>query len=222
MVSKDVKKEYTKPEVASRYDAKRFASSSGKRRNRRKIATIRRALALIEKPRFVLDIPCGTGRLFDFLGEEGMRFVGADIAQPMLREAATKPRGEFQAGLVAADGEKLPFADKSFDAVMSIRFLFHLTPETRIKIIREMARVSRGYLILDYRLRYCLRNVVRIGLAKIGLKRALRRPTRVEMLDELFAAGVEPMAIFPVARGFSDKYIVLCRAKEPGGAKTQQ
>lgn len=211
MVSKDVKKEYSKPNVASQYDAKRFVSSSGRRRNRRKIATIRRALALIEKPRFILDVPCGTGRLFDFFKGEGMRFVGADIAQPMLGEALAKLDGDATAGLVAADVERLPFKDGAFDAVMSIRFLFHLTPEVRIRAIREMARVTRGHLILDYRLRYCLRNIVRIGLSKVGLRRPLRRPTRVDMLAELDAAGVVPMAIFPVARGFSDKYIVLCK-----------
>jgi len=209
--SKDVKKEYSKPGVASGYDEKRFASASGRRRNRRKVAAIRKALALIEKPRLILDLPCGTGRFFQFFTEEGFRFVGADIAQPMLKEAAAKPQSRPAVGLVAADGEALPFRDRAFDAVFSIRFLFHLTPEQRVKIIREMARVTKGHLILDYRLKYSLKNVVRLTLHRLGLKKRLRRVTRREMLEELRAAGVEPLAVFPVTRFFSDKHIVLCR-----------
>jgi ubiquinone/menaquinone biosynthesis C-methylase UbiE len=273
--SKDVKKEYSRPGVASGYDEKRFACPSGRRRNLRKIAAIRKALALIDKPRLILDLPCGTGRLFEFFTEEGFRFVGADIAQPMLKEAAAKnlsqnplrrpeaereggvqgatttqcggkalwrrsnearrlrsrpksgwgseidsmPQSRPAVGLVAADGEALPFKDGVFDVVFSIRFLFHLTPEQRVRIIREMARVTRGHLVLDYRLRYSLKNVVRLALHKLGLKKRLRRVTRGEMLSELNAAGVEPLAIFPVTRFFSDKHVVLCRpVRAPLGA----
>ena len=214
MTAKDVKKEYTRPEVASNYDAKRFASRAGKRRNRRKIATINKALALVDNPGLVLDVPCGTGRFYEFLSTAGLKFVGSDISELMLRESLPKARDFPPLALVAADSEALPFKDDSFDVVMSIRYLFHLTPGVRVKILREMGRVAKRYLILDYRLRYSLRNILRIILSRVGLKSPVVRPTRREMLQELADAGLEPVAHFAVASVFSDKHIILCRPAE--------
>jgi len=211
MPSKDLKAEYKKAAVASGYDARRFQSPSGRRRNRRKIAVIKKALALVDRPGLILDVPCGTGRFFEFLARSGLRFAGADISEPMLKEALAKARDFPPLGLVAADGERLPFKDGSFDCLMSIRFLFHMAPEPRIAVLREMSRVTRRYLILDYRLRYSLKNVSRIALSRFHLRPPLRRPTKREMLAELSAAGLAPLAIFPVARFLSDKHIILCR-----------
>lgn len=44
---------------------------------------------------------------------------------------------------LAGDARSLPFADDSFDAVIGRRFLHHVPPEDRERIIREAARVLR-------------------------------------------------------------------------------
>lgn len=211
MPSKDLKTAYRKPEVAVVYDQRRFLSPAGRRRNRRKMAVIGKALRLVDRPGLVLDMPCGTGRFFQFLAGRGLPFVGADISEEMLNESRLKARAAPPVGLVVADAEALPFKDQSFDVVLCIRFLFHVTPEGRVKMLREMARVARGHLVLDYRLRFSLRNVYMRVLALLGLKRRYHRPTRRQMDAELHAAGLERLALFPVTPVFSDKHIVLCR-----------
>lgn len=49
---------------------------------------------------------------------------------------------------VEASAEQLPFVDDSFDVVISVDMLEHLTPDQRSAAIREMMRVSAGEVIL--------------------------------------------------------------------------
>ena len=71
-----------------------------------------------------LDVGTGTGRLAVGVAERspGARVVGVDFAQPMLRAGIGRLRGSAdgrRVSLAAADGLRLPFADGSFDAVVS-------------------------------------------------------------------------------------------------------
>ncbi len=85
--------------------------------------------------------------------------VGSDISMEMMQQAAKLPSVQHAniAGYVRADAEALPFAAKSVDAVMSIRFLFHVDPDTRRRMLREFGRVSRRWVIADYRHKYSFR-----------------------------------------------------------------
>jgi SAM-dependent methyltransferase len=210
--SYDYKKQFYQDDVVARdYDFHRFGSPERARRNAKKWRTIERALAVTENVRRVLDLPCGTGRFTGHLAARGCDVVGADISLEMMR-VAREQTGDMEgvSGFVRADAEALPFADGAFDCVMSIRFLFHVDPRTRIAMLREMARVSRRWLLLDYRHKYAYR------YASWWLRRRLRmtggrleRVRRIDVERELAAAGIRLVGIFPVARVFSDKWIVL-------------
>lgn len=65
----------------------------------------------------ILDIGCGAGQIIVALGAAG-RAVGVDIDVDALRVAARGPLGE-PLRVAAAQGERLPFADGSFDYVYS-------------------------------------------------------------------------------------------------------
>ncbi len=85
--------------------------------------------------------------------------VGSDISIEMMQQAAKLPAVQHAniAGYVRADAEALPFRTKSADCLMSIRFLFHVDSETRRRMLREFGRVSRRWVIADYRHKYSLR-----------------------------------------------------------------
>jgi ubiquinone/menaquinone biosynthesis C-methylase UbiE len=79
--------------------------------------------------------------------------------------------------LVRCDGEALPFKENVFDCVACIRFLHHHMPdEVRVRILREMRRVSRKWLIVQsQRLRFLgFRAIVKIGVRKL-LGRKVRK-----------------------------------------------
>ncbi len=84
-----------------------------------------------------LEIGVGTGRIALPLRDAGVDMFGVDLSLPMLRRLVEK-------GLVPvgqADATRLPFADGSFDAAVSVHVL-HLIPQWTAAV-SELVRVVR-------------------------------------------------------------------------------
>jgi len=208
----DSKAFYQSWDVAEDYSFHRWGTPARAHRNLKKWKTILEAIALTGGVRTILDLPCGAGRFTGRLAECGFDVIGADISMEMM-EVARTGIGNMDGvdGYVRADAEHLPFADDSVDCVLSIRFFLHIDAETRTNILREMGRVSRRWLIIDYRHKYNYR------YAMWRLRRSLRltdaphdRVSRAQLEREFGDAGLAVRAVLPVTRAFSDKWIVLC------------
>src|SRR4051794_14372350 len=78
----------------------------------------------------LLDLACGTGVAARAAADAGAQVTGVDFSPAMLATARNfHPQIEFQAG----DAEALPFADASFDAVISNFGIHHVErPERAI------------------------------------------------------------------------------------------
>lgn len=95
----------------------------------------------------ILDVGCGTGSLTlavnAAVGDRG--FVhGIDASPEMIALAQRKAKQagvelDFRVGLA----EKLPFADRSFDLVMSQLAIHHLPGDLKIQAFEEMYRVLK-------------------------------------------------------------------------------
>ena len=206
---------YRDAEVAADYDQHRFTTHRRLRRNVRKWRAIRRALEEAGDVGSVLDLPCGTGRFTGDLARAGLEVAGGDISLQMMRKAAMSPQVEDPGitGYVQADAEELPFRDRALDCVVSIRFMFHVDPITRRRILREMGRISRRWLIIDYRHKYSARWVSwRIRHVLGFLDKVPERVSRGDLQSEFHDAGLTIRHIFPVRRWLSDKWIVLAEA----------
>jgi len=206
---------YRDPAVAADYDQHRFTTPRRQRRNTRKWRAIQRALQKTTDVQSVLDLPCGTGRFTGHLARSDLDVIGGDISLQMMREAARSPQVEHPdiAGYVQADAEQLPFRDRSLDCVISIRFMFHVDPITRRRILREMGRISRRWLVIDYRHRYAARWVSwRIRHVLGLLDEVPERVNRAGLQSEFRDAGLTIRQVIPVRRWLSDKWIVLAEA----------
>lgn len=88
--------------------------------------------------REALDVGCGEGRFCRILQGLGLKTTGLDPTRGLLDAArARDPVGDYVEGV----GERLPFADTSFDLVVSYLSLIDI-PDIRAAI-PEMARVAR-------------------------------------------------------------------------------
>ena len=203
---------YQSSEVAADYDEHRFRTPKRMRRNARKWAAIEKALALTDGVKTIVDLPCGTGRFTGNLARAGYTVVGSDISVEMMQQAAKleSVKHENIQGYVRADAEALPFLTKSTDCLMSIRFLFHVDPDTRRRMLREFGRVSRRWVIADYRHKYSFRYGIWKFTRALGLtKRPFERVSVKSMKSEFEDAGLRVAQIIPVRRGLSDKWVVL-------------
>jgi ubiquinone/menaquinone biosynthesis C-methylase UbiE len=215
------KARYRDADVAGAYDSWRYETRRGRRRNRRDLEAIGRALDEAERRgapvRSALDLPCGTGRLAPLVFERSIATTGADVSLEMLHEAIRKFGKKFP--ILQCSADAIPLRDGSFDAVFAIRFLFHLDRGGRAAVLAEMARVSGRWLILDVRHRYNLRWVGwRIRHALGLLPQVQHRFSREGLEQELSGAGLVLRGIYPSRRYFgwaSDKWTVLAE-KLPG------
>src|SRR5215813_10228591 len=86
----------------------------------------------------VLDLGCGAG-LLALLKRKGVRVTGIDISQAC---AAVAQRNGYSAA-VAGDLTRLPFADHSFDYVVSLDVMGHIEFEQKDPVLAEIKRVLR-------------------------------------------------------------------------------
>jgi ubiquinone/menaquinone biosynthesis C-methylase UbiE len=107
-----------------------------------------RALGAVSRPR-LLDLGAGSGRIGRAFVAAGDEYVGVDLSFGMLRQFARRADTDGRVPhLAQADGERLPFADATFDAVLLIQ-VFGGLDEWR-PFVGEARRVLRaaGSLVL--------------------------------------------------------------------------
>lgn len=207
------RKRYQSKSYAQHYDKARYGGILGRIKNWNTLNTIEKALKSLEKGSLILDIPCGTGRLSPLVLQNGFRWLGADISYEMMEVAREKTaRYRDAIGNVRLESERMPFKSGSIDCVASIRFIYHvLSREERIAILREMNRISRKWVIIDYNYSNPVRSLYRRIGYLVRPPRRKRRLSMKEIYEELAEAGLKVYRAFPVSRVLSDNVILLCQ-----------
>lgn len=90
----------------------------------------------------LLDVACGSGQLTLIAARKGVDATGVDVADNLVERARERARVEgLKAHFQEADAEDLPFADASFDVVVSlVGAMFAPRPEV---VVSELLRVCR-------------------------------------------------------------------------------
>ena len=176
----------------------------------------------------VLDLPCGTGRLEPLLAAKGFhaakgfQVTAADYSEHMIEQATA-------AYLSSSGYEQLPehirfvrqdvmhtdSADGAFDAVICNRLLHHYrTPELRRRALRELARVTKGVLVVSYFSNFA------VSALKFHVTNRLKGRTPTDRIpipfrvlqQDLDDVGLRCTGTFPVRNGLSPQtYLRLVR-----------
>jgi SAM-dependent methyltransferase len=141
-------------EVAKRFgreyfDGDRTQGYGGYRYDGRWIPVVRRMQGFygVTAGQRILDVGCAKGFLLhDFLHlVPGIRVAGLDISSYALERAME----DVRPFLVVGSADRLPYADKSFDLVVSINTVHNLERDRCRRAIQEIERVSRKHKYLQ-------------------------------------------------------------------------
>lgn len=142
--------QYKNADYARNYDFTRYQRD--KRRQKRDIST-QKAIALtlgrLSGCETILDMPCGTGRFLKLISDAGYTYYGSDVSKEMLDVCLEKTPTNSNPHFICADGEDMPFSSETFDCVLCVRFLNLIPPDVRARIVKELFRISRKYLVVS-------------------------------------------------------------------------
>ena len=214
-MSFDPQTHYQNKGVAGSYDRERFSSIAGRVFQTAEIKTLGKLVRHLPSNASLLDVPCGTGRIAQVLLEWGFRVTAADISEEMIQVARGRianSGGQLSASRGSADA--LPFADGSFDAVLSIRFLPHIDTDLRRRMLKEMARVSRRWVFFSNSFSSGWYKGRRAVKRRLGHQAPTRYPvSESEIREDLRYADLKETARFWTFRFVSEELLVLCEKK---------
>ncbi|HEY8598691.1 MAG TPA: methyltransferase domain-containing protein [Thermomicrobiales bacterium] len=103
----------------------------------------------------ILDVGCGTGDLPLAVGARmrragyESRFICVDIHQPVLAAARHHIGAALSCDYLRADGLRLPLPNRAIDLVLCSATLHHFPPREAVRLLGELARVTRGALLVN-------------------------------------------------------------------------
>ena len=195
---------------ADRYRFERYRRGPQRWLHDREAAIVDEMLATLAAgaaaPRF-LDVPSGFGRMTARV-PSSFRTVAADLSATQAR--LVLPFAPAVAGNLLAG---LPFADCTFDAVLCVRLLHHLRDGgDRDLAIAELARVSRGHVLLSYYEDVALWRTHRRLMEALRLRKPrISSIGRAELEERCRRAGLSVTDHRPVLRGVHAHVFVLLK-----------
>jgi len=169
----------------------------------------------------VLDVGAGSGELLRKIAKfarkqnRKAKLSGLELNERSARAILEESRGFAEICAVRGDALNLPFTDKSFDYAICSLFTHHFTDENIIKILNEMARVSRRKIfVIDlhrHRIAYLLYTTVGKFFIKSSLVRedgalSILRSFKTKELENL-ARGAN-LGEFSVKRHFPFRIVL--------------
>lgn len=100
-------------------------------------------VAHLQQGQTVVDLCTGTGSSALRLGRPGMRVIGVDFAEGMLRQASRKSVGCSWIHWVQADARALPIPSCSVDRVTCSYAMYELSGIARCELLREVTRILK-------------------------------------------------------------------------------
>ena len=211
--SEEYQKEYEELEQAREYNEAYRNRTTKRWSTNREYRLLERLLGSQPRSEVLLDIPSGGGRLSPQLSGYTEILVEADIAYGQLLYGREHPVEEAEQAWMTASAFHIPFRDQSVDGVVCCRLNHHLpTPEERERLVTELLRVSRRFVIMTFFDYHSVKNYIR------RIRRPFnRKPPKMTMAVAQVRAlarenGARLLAQPPLSRLFSGhRYALMVR-----------
>jgi hypothetical protein len=165
--SQQYQEAYAKLDSAQHYNDAYEVRTLKRMSTKREQRLIARLLGTRGRVGTLLELPCGGGRLSPSFAPWTEFLIQADTGWGQLLHANQRPALEVPRVLMAASGFHVPFRDASLDGVACVRLNHHLpTVEERHRLLHELLRVARRYVLMTFFDHHSVKNRVRRGLGK--------------------------------------------------------
>jgi|RhiMetdeSRZDD1v2_1073273.scaffolds.fasta_scaffold274172_2 SAM-dependent methyltransferase len=164
----------------------------------------------------VLDVPCGYSRFAPLYARLGITATGADVSYEMAHLAAANHAQHSRKRWLCANVLALPFIDSVFDSVLCIRLLHHRYSDAeRQRILGELARVSRRFVIISFYRSTLLHTVARHWRGSRGRLAMMTLPHLRELAQ---ASGLQIARVHSLLRFcHAQTFVVLTKTSSTGG-----
>lgn len=95
----------------------------------------------IDKGSSILDVGCGTGLLFDYVGDEAKAIVGLDVSKRILLQAKKRAEKKRNVDLILADADNMPLKQDIFNHIFAVTLLQNM-PNAH-ETLNEIKRVAK-------------------------------------------------------------------------------
>jgi ubiquinone/menaquinone biosynthesis C-methylase UbiE len=153
---------------------------------RKEYSLLRQLLGSRERSRTLLDLPCGGGRLSPQMEDFTDFLVEADVGLGQLQHLRQHSTVKTPKALMTASAFHIPFKDNSVDAVVCCRLCHHFpNPEQRERLIDELLRVARRFVIMTFFDHHSLKNLLR----RVRNQLRPQPPKRTMTIDQVTEAA---------------------------------
>jgi SAM-dependent methyltransferase len=218
-MDKNILSRYNSPEGATDY-ARKFQRHWTERVNnwneQRLLKRLLQSVSIGKFDRSALDLPCGYGRLYHVLRDLGASVVEGDWSFHLLSAArlfhADERNSSPPTGYVRATAFSLPFRDRAFGLVLSVRLCHHIREhQERLQYLREMMRVSRKWLVFTYFDTESIKNRAHEFRRRFNGKRSKWTLDFQEVKEVSQSEGFEIVEAIWISRFFSGHRYMLLR-----------
>ncbi len=208
--------EYQRVDRAAAYNLSYRQRLLKRQSTQREFKLLRQLIGRVGRSRIILDLPCGGGRLTPAFAASAELVIEADIAHGQLlfgraESSVTTPRL-----WMTASAFHIPLRNGSVDGTVCVRLSHHLpTAAERERLLTELLRVSRRFVIMTFFDHHSLKNVLR------RLRRPFdRQPPKMTMTTARVAElarvrGARLVAAPPLSRiGSGHRYALIVKDQE--------
>jgi SAM-dependent methyltransferase len=163
--SADYQREYQEVKKAQQYNEAYRDRPSKRWSTEREYRLLERHLGSQPRSGLILDIPSGGGRLSGVIARHTDLLVEADIGLGQILYCRERVRETIPEGSriwITASAFHIPFKDGSVDGIVCCRLCHHLpTTEERERLVGELLRVARTFVVMTFFDHYSLKNYIR-------------------------------------------------------------
>jgi SAM-dependent methyltransferase len=202
--SEEYQRAYREVDEARKYNEAYRDRRTKRWSTQREYRLLERLLSSQPRADILLDLPSGGGRLSPQLSRYGDLLVEADIGLGQLLYGRETHKGEDPRIWMTASAFHIPFRNETVDGVVCCRLCHHLpTPEERERLVFELLRVAKRFVIMTFFDHYSMKNWVRRARAPFDGQPPKMTMT-IERVRELAREhGAELVAYPPLSRLFS-------------------